>query len=303
MFLSLSSKLNSPHNKYLYACFVFLFLFSLPSYSQQPLIIYANSGVMEIYDDFIAGRNKVDINDYTLNSLHSSRSVTETLLFEQALALGGFDKKIKLASERIDYDNKLYLLLSGKALAYTEAFYLDDFLPHQNDLLISDPVIRKNEYFVGLYTSPDNKKALSATADSLGELTATSNNTWVQDWKALNSIGLKKVYHVASWIYMIKMVKNQQADFILSHFQPGPEMRLMWEGHNLVPIPNLKLALPGSRHFVISKKHPNGPELFEALNKGIKILRESGRVSKAYEQAGIFNARVKDWVPLGLEKE
>ncbi len=255
---------------------------------------------MKIYSDFIGDRDKAKIEDYTLDSLHSSRSVTETLLLEQALIFGGFDREVKLISERIDYDKKLLLLLSGKAPLYAEAFLQDDFLQYQEELYITEPLIRKNEYFVGLYTSPQNKNALTATPETLNQLTATSNNTWVQDWQALNAIGLKKVFHVSSWIYMIKMVKNQQADIILSHFQPDENMRLMWEGHNLIPIPNMKLSLPSSRHFIVSKKHPHGEKLYNALNKGIKILRKEGRIEKAYTQTGIFNKKVKDWTPLGL---
>lgn len=281
----------------------FLLLGSSYAAANSPVIVYSNSGVMEIYDDFIGDRDKATIDDYTLDSLHSSRSVTETLLLEQALIHGGFDQKVKLISERIDYDNKLFLLLSGKALIYAEAFLLDDFLPHQENLYITEPLIRRGEYFVGFYTSPENKKALAATPETLSQLTATSNNTWVQDWRALNSIGLKKVFHVASWIYMIKMVKNQQADIILSHFQPDERMRLMWEGHNLIPIPNMKLSLPGSRHFIVSKKHPQGEKLYIALNKGIKVLRNQGKIQKAYMQAGIFNQKVENWTPLGLPED
>ena len=44
-----------------------------------------------------------------------------------------------------------------------------------------------------------------------------------------------------------------------------------------------------------SKNHPDGKRVFEALNKGIRIMRESGEIEKFYRQAGFINASVKDW--------
>ena len=53
-------------------------------------------------------------------------------------------------------------------------------------------------------------------------------------------------------------------------------------------VPGVAVLLDDSRHFVISKSHPEGRFASEALNKGLKILRENGRIEQLYKQAGFM---------------
>jgi hypothetical protein len=62
-----------------------------------------------------------------------------------------------------------------------------------------------------------------------------------------------------------------------------------------VPINNLKMFLPDTRHFVVSKRHPEGKAVFQALNKGLEILRINGTIEKALKQSGFINEKVTDW--------
>ncbi|MDO8342427.1 MAG: hypothetical protein Q7T48_04450 [Cellvibrio sp.] len=49
--------------------------------------------------------------------------------------------------------------------------------------------------------------------------------------------------------------------------------RLLRSILELVPIPCIKVALPGSRHWPVSKKHPLGEEIFNALARGITYFK------------------------------
>ena len=57
----------------------------------------------------------------------------------------------------------------------------------------------------------------------------------------------------------------------------------------------IKVALPGSRHWPVSKKHPQGGEIFTGLEKGITILEQKNIIQRAYEECGFFHEGVKSW--------
>ncbi|MCP4321002.1 MAG: hypothetical protein GY787_03950, partial [Alteromonadales bacterium] len=67
------------------------------------------------------------------------------------------------------------------------------------------------------------------------------------------------------------------------------------EGVHLVPVPDIKIGLQGTRHFAVSKRHPKGKEVIKALDAGIKLMKEQGIVDKAYSDSGFFNEKVKHW--------
>jgi hypothetical protein len=76
-------------------------------------------------------------------------------------------------------------------------------------------------------------------------------------------------------------------------FNSTPDKSFTMGKIHLVPVEGIAVVLKDSRHFVISKLHPEGAEAFQAINKGLKILREKGTISKAYEQAGFFIDKTK----------
>jgi hypothetical protein len=75
---------------------------------------------------------------------------------------------------------------------------------------------------------------------------------------------------------------------MLIPFTSSPNQSFVKDKINLVPVKHVAILLKDSRHFVISKAHPQGESAFIALNKGLKILRAKGMISKAYTEAGFF---------------
>lgn len=114
----------------------------------------------------------------------------------------------------------------------------------------------------------------------------------------MEDLKLKKLINTTKWKFIVRMVDAKRGDFLLAPFQSTKDLSFVTEGVKLVPIQNLKVGLNGSRHFGISKNYKNSKEIFEALNKGIKILRKEGIIKKAYEQSGFFNENVKHWKKL-----
>jgi hypothetical protein len=87
---------------------------------------------------------------------------------------------------------------------------------------------------------------------------------------------------------MVRMVNIQWVDFILMPFNSTPDKSFTMDKIHLIPVNGIGVILKDSRHFVISKKHPRGEEAFQAINKGLNIMRQQGTIIKAYKQAGFF---------------
>jgi hypothetical protein len=241
----------------------------------------------------IARQNIVDIKDFSGDN--SRRDVIEFILIQQALALGGSTIDFSFAVGNYDARN-VKLVQSGMLLINFDSMWLSYIGELQDDLYISDPIIRKGEYWAGLYTAVDNERALKVkTLTDLKELSVISSKNWHVDWKTLMELNPKTLIHDEEWLSMAKLVNLQWVDIMLAPFTSSSPFIYQDDGYKIVAIDGIKLALNDSRHFIISKKHPQGKETFAALQKGLKILRERGTIEKAFKQSGFFNKHVENW--------
>lgn len=94
------------------------------------------------------------------------------------------------------------------------------------------------------------------------------------------------------------MVATHRADFMLIPFSKEEDLSFDALGITLKPRPGVKVRLAGSRGWVISKVHPKAELTCSALERGLKQLRESGRIDKAYIESGVINPNVEDWTVL-----
>jgi hypothetical protein len=259
--------------------------------TENSVLIYIRDDVYIDYQEFLAGRDVTVINNFSGKSIR--RDVVDMIIAQQALKLGGFKHNFTYAPGKVNFRNT-QMLQNGELLLSFDSYWKKDATPLSESIYISDEVIRKGEYIAGIYTSPNNKKTLSAKKriDFL-ELTAVSTPKWRTDWQTLQELSLKDIVAQDSWLSMVRMVNLQWIDFILMPFNSTPDKSFTMGKIHLVPVEGIAVVLKDSRHFVISKLHPEGAEAFQAINKGLKILREKGTISKAYEQAGFFIDKTK----------
>lgn len=185
---------------------------------------------------------------------------------------------------------------AGTIAATTTTLWLNELEPIMDDIYISTPLIREGMFEAGLYTSSTNEMALSArTRKDVHQLSAISNKNWQADWKTLLALDVKHLIHTQYWEVMVRMVEQQRADFLLAPFQPTKGMELVVDTIILKPIPGIKIGLAGSRHFAISKHHPLGKVVNEALSKGLRTMIDDGTVDRAYRECGFYNLKTKDW--------
>src|SRR5581483_3840323 len=103
------------------------------------------------------------------------------------------------------------------------------------------------------------------------------------------------VVKVATPEIVFASVQKQQADFTLAEFSSRADLANELAGVKLVPVPKCKVAIMGSRSWIVSKAAPEADAVHRALVGGTKALRANGTIERAYTESGFFNPRVADW--------
>ena len=250
----------------------------------------------DVYQDvlqFLDGRNVQQVEHF--NSPLARRDVVDFVLIQQAIALGGVTLNVRFEPGNYDARN-IRSVVSGILLVSLDSFWRSELDKVANDIYISEPLIRRGEYFAGLYTAPDNHKALLVrSVEQLRKLSVISNSDWSADWHTLQQFDLPYLINEKSWSSQAKLVSRGWVDFMLAPFLPGNDFRFRGDGYEIMAVPGVKVLLDDSRHVAVSRKHPAGEQVFNALQRGLAIMRQQGRIQRAYEEAGFFNAHVKDW--------
>ena len=245
------------------------------------------------YEKLLDGRSPLQIKNFS--GTHSRRDVVEVILLMQALNLGGLTADFTFVPIN-SYQRILRQIESGQAVMSATTNWKSDLSGPHTKLLISLPLIRDGEFEAGLYTAPSNEAAKDAKSLSdIQKLSAVSNQGWKADWETLQDLNLNQLHSTTSWVSMVKMVNLKRVDFLLAPFQATADLSLSVEGMKLIPIPNVKVGLKGSRHFAISTVHPKGLETLKALNKGLQQLRQRGIIEKAYKASGFLNTQTSTW--------
>ena len=252
----------------------------------NPINIFIRDDVYNDYQKFVAGRDVLAITDFTGKNIR--RDVVDMIIAQQALKLGGFNYDFSYSPGKVNFRNTR-LLQTGRLLISFDSYWSSDANAIAADVYISNAVIRKGEYVAGIYTSIKNTAVLAIKKKKdLKKFTAVSTPKWRTDWATLKSLPLKKLIREDEWLSMARMVNIGWIDFMLMPFNSTTDKSFHLGKITLVPVKNIAIMLNDSRHFVISKKHPQGQAAFNAINIGLAKLRKQGAIVKAYRQAGFF---------------
>ena len=91
------------------------------------------------------------------------------------------------------------------------------------------------------------------------------------------------------------MLQRRRADFTLVEFAATADMSVTSNGIKLVPVPGCKVALSGSRSWIIAKNSPHAKPLAAALQRGVQVLRDEGRIERAFMESGFFHPKATRW--------
>ena len=285
-------------------CVLTLFLL-LPNwcFSQTPLVvdIMQSENFTQRYQSFLNGRSPYEIRDFHATTKGSHIEIIEMILLQQALKLGGIDRPIvfnpKPSINILEYSD----LIAGDSLVLARSVWHEDILNYRGSLFVSEPLVKFGEYEAGLYVAKRNVHLHNLAKAQLENLTVVANPRWKVDWRALHNTDLNIVSFIGPWETMLEMVETSVVDAMLINFSVSNSLELNFENRLYVPINNIKVFLPDSRHFVVSKRHPEGRAVFHALNKGLGILRTNGTIEKALKQSGFINEKVTDWQTINIQ--
>jgi hypothetical protein len=252
----------------------------------KPLTIYIRDDVYQDYQSFLNGRNVLEITEF--NSSFMRRDVADMVVLQQALQLGGFTQSFEYLPGKVNFRNTK-MLENGELLLSFDTYWLSDATKLSDKVYISHPIVKRGHYMAGIYASPNNSKVFSIkTLDDLKQLTAVSTPKWHTDWTTLSALPLKELIREDEWLSQARMVHMQWVDFMLMPFYPSADGSFELEQIKLNLVPGVAVLLDDSRHFVISKTHPQGKAAYTALNKGLALLEQQGRIEQLYSQAGFF---------------
>lgn len=262
-------------------------------YAVESIKITVETDIYFYANQLIGNRSVHDVKDF--HGINSQRDVVEFIIIQQALKLGGF--KHELEFELGNYDGRnIKLLNSGLLLLSLDSIWLSATEPYKENLHISQPVIPKGRYEAGIFTSKENGAKFADLSNlDFSQLSVVSSKDWYVDWITLEAMTPRKLIHESDWIAMAKIVSRGWADVMIAPFKKAKPYVYKGMDYYIEAIPNVKVALQDSRHFVVSKKHPLGKETFEALEKGLEILQSQGVIERAYREAGFYNDNVSDW--------
>ena len=213
------------------------------------------------------------------------------VLIEQALHLGGCKVPIRYVLVP-NYARAIHEVRVGKAAMLGQETWELEF-----DELVykSIPIIRSGEFRKAIYGRRDNQQLMSASELSdFNFFVALTGQGWWVDIATLQTMGVMKVLQVPEYRLHYKMVAEKRADFGLVEYKSDDA-----GGDGLPPelaiVPGLAVGLKGSRHFMVSKNHPQGKVAYEALKRGLAILEERGVLKSAMCECGFLNPKLMGW--------
>ena len=227
-----------------------------------------------------------------------SRPSADVIILLRALRLGGIDSPIEFIAVPNARRSTEETARGRTVLCSQQLNKNTNTIPsYKNAFLTTAPITRFGEFQKGFYCLPGNTALLSAT--SAEEINMISKGIvgqhWHNDIQILRSIGITNLITAPTFKSMLKMIEAGRADWIPLEITNSKNFSKTMQGITLVPIPGIKFSLLESRHFLVSRKHPRGKEVYGALQQGIKILRKQGFIRRILSHVGIFNPRTASW--------
>jgi hypothetical protein len=272
-------------------------LISTNTYAEDTIVIAVNDDIPQDYYRFLHGRNPIDIQNYSGEG--ARRDIIELVLLMQALHIGGFTRPVELRIEP-SYLRILRGIADGRFISSGALMWKTDIDMLPEAFFTSRPVVKDGEFIVGIYTTLKNQKALSSlTPDAITELNVVTNPQWKSDVQTLKELGFKRITYSPNWVNMTRMIEAGRADITLAPFQMTNNMAIAVGDVSLYPLKGVKVAISGTRHWPISRRHPQGEVFFQALERGITQLEAKGIIQKAYRECGFFHPEIAQWKLLG----
>lgn len=273
-------------------CLVLLGVLACPAWAKVHLRITATAAAIDAFNNWTGATSWEEIKSY--KNPNAIRPAVDLILQLQALKAGGLDFDFELVRV-LTYEQGKMEVVQGRADLTAETIWDSEIDEHAAKLLRSEPIIRDGEFVKGVYVLPGSEAAAIATLEDLRARVGVVVSSWALDVKTMEEIRLKGLAKTATPEIAFAQIQKGQADFTLAEFSSRPDLATETGGVKLVPVPNCKVAIMGSRSWIVAKSSPAAEAVHAALVTGTKKLREAGTIERAFAESGFFNARVADW--------
>ncbi|RVU39991.1 hypothetical protein EOE67_08780 [Rheinheimera riviphila] len=252
--------------------------------------------VLDDYRRFVGTSSVYDIQSF--DHAGTRRDVVDMVLVQQALHLGGYPLQFNfIPSDSSARSTQLFV--RGDVLISLDSVWGQTANNLKSHVYISSAVIDRGDYVAAIFTSPNNQKTKSIRQLSdFSGLTAVSSRAYAQDWQLLEQLPLRELRDEYNWSSMAMLVSRGWVDFMLAPFPQHRPFGYRAPGIELVAVEGVKVLLDDSRHFIVAKKHPLAAPAFAALQRGLAILRQQGKLTRAYQECGFFNPEISHWTVL-----
>ncbi|WP_370979423.1 hypothetical protein [Agaribacterium sp. ZY112] len=244
------------------------------------------------YETRSKSRRCEDISSYSSPKLYSRTSI-ELLLICQAFRAVDTNVAFKFISAP-NYSRALELVKNGSAHLMAESTWEEDI--DEQYFYSTEPIIRKGEYFKGIYTTEENLEKMEINSvEDLRAYTALTPTNWSIDVETLISMGVTNRHAMQVPQAVLKMIHSGRGDYTLSDFTKQHRMAITDGEENLYPVAGVKVRLPSERRFIVSKKSDPEGEIFSMLEQGVKKLRKDGSIERALHESGFINSDIEGW--------
>ncbi|ACS79833.1 conserved hypothetical protein [Maridesulfovibrio salexigens DSM 2638] len=260
--------------------------------------VATTKNAVEKYDNLPDSAKSVPLSERQLPPEIKTRCIASLMILKNALKLGGVNAQlnfIQTPNVRREEDE----LIKGNAIVSSHLFNLSsiEHLKYKDKIYVSDPVIKDGEFEKGIFCLPGNHKVLNVrTVEDLKKAGKPLIGIhWSNECQTLKDLGIKEIEKGPTMDCLFRMIKAGRADWIPLGFHNSKDLSVTRNGITLVPVEGIKFSLTESRHFIVSKQHPDGEKIFEALQMGIKQMRQNGLIKKLLTQGGFYCKATKDW--------
>lgn len=270
-----------------------------PAVAGETVSVASHSSIGKEYDRILAlaGGDVLRVDPH-LPPGEFDRTAAELVIISRALRLGGMNKPLTF----IDVGNPTRQIIEvargGVAMTGQPfAVSLMEKTMSMRDLFVSSPIIRVGEFEKLIYCIEGNETMLASRSvedlnrNGLGIIgLGWDNDEWV-----LKEMGVHRYTKSATFMSMTRMIIAGRADWIPLEGRNTPGMVRHYAGKRFVPVPGIKFSLIESRHFMISRNHPDGQEISTALEKGLAILRKEGFIETILDATGFHPEETRGW--------
>ncbi|WP_157447358.1 hypothetical protein [Catenovulum agarivorans] len=249
--------------------------------------IAVNSDQQQKYLQLVQQQNCQTVNHYSHPAAY--RLSLELLIICKALTYSQLDFNFKFF-DIPNYARALKEAERGNVVMSATTVWQDDM--DTTSFHVTSAVFQPGQFIKGLFTTPEYKQQIElklaglphahserVILHTLRNYHVLSSRQWWHDWAMLEKLELPAVNASQDNTLCLMLTAGRAQLFIGELVMVGPEQTSVpCESVNLAPIEGIKFVFPISRHFAVSKQHPYGQLVFNALQKGLAQLQQQGEI-------------------------